>query len=218
MQTLFGVSHESPRGAGSLCPSSQSLCGETIEPKQEKQMTIEIITDDDTLEKVLRAPIRSVEIDLRERFIRIGEEILKESHSDNRSAAKAYLEGVYVPEVKAILNSVLIDSDRIRQLLANVNRKKIDLRQGPPMPMPATEVERISPPLLSRYRWCGLELDILRDYLRMGDKIVGYNGIGVTLSDGRTITRIELRSRRPISWTNTRTWDAQFSGYEVSED
>ncbi len=83
----------------------------------------------------------------------------------------------------------------------------------PRVPTKDEQIERIAPVLVGRDGWAGIEIDLLRDTLRDGERITGYDRFKVA-TDQRTITRLSLRDRRPINWTNLRSWEDQFPPIE----
>ncbi len=105
------------------------------------------------------------------------------------------------------------DEQSAVQLVGPFAQKMRELSLPIRVPTKDEQIERIAPVLVGRDGWAGIEIDLLRDALHEGEKIVGYDRRKVT-TDQRTIMRLELRERRPINWTNLRTWNDQFPQIE----
>jgi hypothetical protein len=69
-----------------------------------------------------------------------------------------------------------------------------------------------------RFRWSSVEVDLLKDAMsamNQGEQITRYDGHSVK-TDRRTISRQELRQRRPLTATRA-SWERQFKNFPISD-
>ena len=116
-----------------------------------------------------------------------------------------------------------LDYQGIWPLLNEMGLEHRRLTQPPPLPMPATEMDRIGNVLVARIAdggcaWSPLEADWLAAWLKPGERVLEYNWAGAKTSTGRVFDRAEMREKmRPGSWTRLDTWNRQFEGHEIIE-
>jgi len=142
------------------------------------------------------------------RASRIVKSVLTDCYSANPELTIAYLRSL-VPRVCEELSR----GGSIDPFVPEIHRRVIELRQPIRVPSKDEQIVTIAPVLTGRDGWAGIEIDLLRDVLSDGEKIVGYDRRKVT-TEARVITRLSLRERRPVNWTNLRTWNDQFPEVE----
>ncbi len=147
------------------------------------------------------------------RASRTAKSVLTDCYSANPELTIAYLR-ILVPRVCEELRR----GGSIDPFLPEINRRVIELRQAPPSPTPDTEIARVAPVLVSESgcNWASIEVDFLRQWLRMGERLVRYDRWGVETDSHRAVTRAELRSSmRPVTWKNDLSWESQFDGHDI---
>jgi hypothetical protein len=152
-------------------------------------------------------PIREAASD-RDRLIAAGRRFLDDIAEPNRAEGERLLR-----QLRPVALELLSHGKPIDDLIAQIWRRTLDLRVVPTLTIDQ-QIAKIAPVLFGLH-WSPVETDLLKDAMHPGEKIVSYDARGV-VTNRRTISRAQLRQRRPVSVTQ-QSWDAQFSSFPIGD-
>ena len=166
-----------------------------------------------TLDELV-APLKDPLCRLENRLIATVEHLfwnVRDSFPSERLAEAERVAKAFTAEAAEFLRRG--DEQSAAQLVGPFAQRLRELSLPIRVPTRDEQIGKIAPVLHGRHGYAGIEIDLLRDILRDGEVITGYDRLKVT-TNARVITRLSLRERRPINWTNLRTWNDQFPQIE----